>query len=156
MFGGVVGVAALAKAAGLTNVNLDGTVIRTDHASAPGPNGADLWGSGKRSTMVETHRSSPPRTAGRAGHADPGRPRLRKHRRQFPSPRQETRQSALTAEQQAYNTVICGIHGVCERANSLLKTTFKALRMVSLDPSGITWIARAALVLLQLEHGRTA
>ena len=34
-------------------------------------------------------------------------------------------------------------------------TTFKALRRVSLDPAAITRIARAALVLLQLEHGRT-
>lgn len=41
----------------------------------------------------------------------------------------------LTTEQQAYNKVIRSIHGVCERANSLLRTTFKALRMVSLDPS---------------------
>ena len=45
-------------------------------------------------------------------------------------------------------------HGVCERANSLLKTTFKALRRVSLDPSRITKIAAAALVLLQLEYDR--
>jgi hypothetical protein len=36
----------------------------------------------------------------------------------------------------------------------LLKTTFKALRRVSLDPSRITQITAAALVLLQLEHGR--
>jgi hypothetical protein len=36
-----------AKAAGLTHLNLDGTVIRTDHIAAPGPNGADLWWSGK-------------------------------------------------------------------------------------------------------------
>ncbi|MEU3283193.1 transposase family protein, partial [Streptomyces antibioticus] len=54
-----------------------------------------------------------------------------------------------------YNRVIRGIHGVCERANSLLKTTFKALRRVSLDPSRITKIAAAALVLLQLEYDRT-
>jgi hypothetical protein len=52
--------------------------------------------------------------------------------------------------------VIRGVHAVAERANALLKVTFKALRRVSLDPSAITRIARAALVLLQLEHGRTA
>jgi hypothetical protein len=39
------------------------------------------------------------------------------------------------------------------RANALLKVTFKALRRVSLDSASITRIARAALVLLQLEHG---
>ena len=53
---------------------------------------------------------------------------------------------------QAFNKVIRGIHGVAERANALLKVTFKALRGVSLDPAAITRIARAALVLLQLEH----
>ncbi len=52
--------------------------------------------------------------------------------------------------------MIRGIHAVAERANALLKVTFKALRRVSLDPSAITRIARAALVLLQLEHDRTA
>ncbi|CAM5230286.1 hypothetical protein SALBM311S_07128 [Streptomyces alboniger] len=64
--------------------------------------------------------------------------------------------SELDDEQQAFNSVIRGVHAVAERANALLKVTFKALRRVSLDPSGITLIARAALVLLQLEHGRTA
>jgi hypothetical protein len=36
-----------AKEAGLTHLNLDGTVIRTDRIATPGPNGADLWWSGK-------------------------------------------------------------------------------------------------------------
>ena len=62
----------------------------------------------------------------------------------------------LTGDQRAYNQLIRGVHGVAERANSLLKTTFKALRRVSLDPWRIGAITRAALVLLQLEHGRTA
>ncbi|MGC0313630.1 hypothetical protein QBC98_002106 [Kitasatospora acidiphila] len=35
------------KAAGLTHLNLDGTVIRADRVAALGPNGADLWWSGK-------------------------------------------------------------------------------------------------------------
>ncbi|MEZ3183278.1 IS5/IS1182 family transposase, partial [Streptomyces pimonensis] len=51
---------------------------------------------------------------------------------------------------------IRGVHAVAERANALLKVTFKALRRVSLAPAAITRITRAALVLLQLEHGRTA
>lgn len=40
---------ALARAseAGLSHLNLDGTVVRTDRVSTPGPNGADLWWSGK-------------------------------------------------------------------------------------------------------------
>jgi hypothetical protein len=61
----------------------------------------------------------------------------------------------LNLEQQTFNKVIRGIHAVAERANALLKVTFKALRRVSLDPASITRITRAALVLLQLEHGRT-
>ncbi len=36
-----------AAAAGYTHLNLDGTVIRTDRLAAAGPNGADLWWSGK-------------------------------------------------------------------------------------------------------------
>ena len=39
--------------------------------------------------------------------------------------------------------------------NSLLKTTFKALRNVSLCPWTITRITAAALVILHIEHGRT-
>ncbi|MFF4774422.1 transposase family protein [Microtetraspora fusca] len=36
-----------ATRAGLTHVNLDGIVIATDRVATPGPNGADLWWSGK-------------------------------------------------------------------------------------------------------------
>jgi hypothetical protein len=36
-----------AKDAGFTHVNLDGVVIPTDRCSVPGPNGHDLWWSGK-------------------------------------------------------------------------------------------------------------
>lgn len=61
----------------------------------------------------------------------------------------------LTIRQKTFNKVIRGVHGVAERANALLKVTFKALRRVSLDPGSITRIARAALVLLQMETGHT-
>jgi hypothetical protein len=61
----------------------------------------------------------------------------------------------LTESDEAFNAIIRGVHAVAERANALLKVTFKALRRVSLDPTAITRIARAALVLLQIEHGRT-
>lgn len=73
----------------------------------------------------------------------------------FRHPHKKPAGGELTEAQQTYNKVIRGIHGVCERANSLLKTTFKALRRVSFDPSRITKIAAAALVLLQLEYDRT-
>jgi hypothetical protein len=42
-----------------------------------------------------------------------------------------------------------------ERGNSLLKTTFEALRRVSLCPWRIGAITPAALVLLHHQHGRT-
>jgi hypothetical protein len=42
-----------------------------------------------------------------------------------------------------------------ERGNFLLKTTFKALRRVSLCPWRIGAITAAALVLLHHVHGRT-
>ena len=42
-----------------------------------------------------------------------------------------------------------------ERGNSLLKTTFKALRRVSLCPWRIGAITAAALVLLHHQHDRT-
>ncbi|MEV7706916.1 transposase family protein [Mesorhizobium sp. B2-3-3] len=73
----------------------------------------------------------------------------------FRHPVKKPQGGELAEHQQAFNKVIRGIHGVAERANALLKVTFKALRRVSLDPAAITRIARAALVLLQLEHGRT-
>jgi hypothetical protein len=57
----------------------------------------------------------------------------------------------LAESDQAFNAVIRGVHAIAERANTLLKVTFKALRRVSLGTSSITRIARAAVVLLQLE-----
>ncbi|HET9169300.1 MAG TPA: transposase family protein [Actinospica sp.] len=60
----------------------------------------------------------------------------------------------LTESQTTYNKVIRGVHGVGERANALLKETFAALQQVSLSPTRIGAIAKAALVLLHLEHDR--
>ncbi|MDQ0946140.1 hypothetical protein QFZ24_000063 [Streptomyces phaeochromogenes] len=73
----------------------------------------------------------------------------------FRHPVKKPKGGELTEQAQTFNAVIRAIHAVAERANALLKVTFKALRRVSLDPTAITRIARAALVLLQLEHGRT-
>jgi hypothetical protein len=47
------------------------------------------------------------------------------------------------------------VRAIGERGNSLLKTTFKALRNVSLCPWKIGEIVAAALVLLHFDHGRT-
>uniref|UniRef100_A0AAU1IDY7 Transposase family protein n=1 Tax=Streptomyces sp. NBC_00180 TaxID=2903632 RepID=A0AAU1IDY7_9ACTN len=176
-----------AKAAGLTHLNLDGTVVRTDRVAAPGPNDADLWWSGKHQHHGGNVQviSTPDGRPIRVSPARPGRehdttcarhhglldalnriaaeldmPTLADLGHEnagdgFRHPYKKPAGSELTEAQQTYNKVIRGIHGVCERASSLLKTTFKALRRISLDPSRITKIAAAALVLLQLEYDRT-
>jgi hypothetical protein len=54
-----------------------------------------------------------------------------------------------------FNTTHNGLRAIGERGNSLLKTTFKALRHVSLCPWKIGAIVAAALVLLHTEHDRT-
>ncbi|HET6952020.1 MAG TPA: transposase family protein [Acidimicrobiales bacterium] len=61
----------------------------------------------------------------------------------------------LTDTQKTYNKVHNGIRAIGERANSLLKMTFKALRNVSLCPQSIGRIVAAALVLLHVNHDRT-
>jgi hypothetical protein len=56
-----------AKAAGLTHLNLDGTVVRTDRAADPGPGGADLWWPGKHQHHGGNAQVISTRTAGRSG-----------------------------------------------------------------------------------------
>ncbi|WP_067540407.1 HARBI1 family protein [Nocardia crassostreae] len=60
----------------------------------------------------------------------------------------------LTEEQKAANKAHNSKRAVGECGNSLLKTTFKALRRVSLCPWRIGAIVAAALVLLHIEHDR--
>lgn len=57
---------------------------------------------------------------------------------------------------QDWRTFNAAIRSLAELANALLKATFKASRQVSLDLKALTRTVRAAFVLLQLEHGRTA
>jgi hypothetical protein len=61
----------------------------------------------------------------------------------------------LTDEQKDHNKAHNGKRAIGERGNSLLKTTFKALRNVSLCPWKIGKIVAAALVLLHTDHART-
>jgi hypothetical protein len=61
----------------------------------------------------------------------------------------------LTTTQQQFNKAHNGVRAIGERGNSLLKTTFKALRHISLDPGRIGSIAAAALVILHVDHART-
>ena len=58
-------------------------------------------------------------------------------------------------DQQAFNAVHSALRCLGERADSLLKTTYKALRRQRGCPRQISKIAAAALVLLHLEHDRT-
>lgn len=62
---------------------------------------------------------------------------------------------ALTDDQKTTNLIHAHLRSQAERANALLKTTFKALRRVSLCPWRIGAIVAAALVLLHQEHDRT-
>src|SRR5215218_5312401 len=61
----------------------------------------------------------------------------------------------LSTDQRTVNLLHAAVRAPAERGNSLLKTTFKALRRVSLCPWRIGAITGAALVLLHREHGRT-
>jgi hypothetical protein len=61
----------------------------------------------------------------------------------------------LTDDQRTVNLLHAAVRAPAERGNSLLKTTFKALRRVSLCPWRIGAITAAALVLLHHEHDRT-
>jgi hypothetical protein len=62
---------------------------------------------------------------------------------------------ACTTIEQQFNRAHNAVRAIGERGNSLLKTTFKALRNVSLCPWSISRITAAALVILHIEHRRT-
>jgi hypothetical protein len=70
-------------------------------------------------------------------------------------PVKKTTATTLTAEQRTINALHSATRALAERGNSLLKTTFKALRRVSLCPWRISGITAAALVLLHHKHNRT-
>lgn len=61
----------------------------------------------------------------------------------------------LDTDNRAYNHLLTRLRALGERAMAILKTRWKALRHVTLDPNRIGDITRAALVLTHLEHGRT-
>lgn len=58
----------------------------------------------------------------------------------------------LTADHQTQNTLISALRAPAERANALLKRTWKALERITLDPWRIGAITTAALVLLHLQR----
>src|SRR4051794_30326356 len=67
----------------------------------------------------------------------------------------KTSDALLTDDQRIVNLLHAATRAPAERGNSLLNTTFKALRRVSLCPWRIGAIPVAALVLPPREHGRT-
>ena len=70
-------------------------------------------------------------------------------------PIKKTAGSDLSCDQRTYNAVHGALRALGERANSLLKTTFKALRRWRGCPWRIGTIVAAALVLLHHDHHRT-
>lgn len=192
---GLHGALLAARAAGHTHVHVDGTLIRTDRCSAPGPtarvDGAgrrvDLWWSGKHgahggnvqvitvpdgwpiwtspvrpgrehdTTALRTHPEVLPALAEwtddtHAALADLG---YEGEQAALTIPVKRTADRPLTVDQRTINALHAATRALAERGNSLLKTTFKALRRVSLCPWRIGAIVAAGLVLLHREHGRT-
>jgi DDE superfamily endonuclease len=71
------------------------------------------------------------------------------------TPIKKTTDAPLTDDQRTVNLLHAATRAPAERGNSLLKTTFKALRRVSLCPWRIGAITAAALVVLHQQHDRT-
>src|SRR3954449_12507530 len=70
-------------------------------------------------------------------------------------PIKRTADRPLTDDERCVNALHAATRALAERGNALLKTTFKALRRISLCPWRIGAITAAALVLLHHQHGRT-
>jgi hypothetical protein len=70
-------------------------------------------------------------------------------------PIKNTPGNELNDDQRTVNALHAATRALAERGNSLLKTTFKALRHVGLCPWRIGAITAAALVLLHHQHDRT-
>ena len=66
------------------------------------------------------------------------------------------RNGRRAVDTKTYNALQTATRALAERGNTLLKTTFKALRHVSFDPGSIGVITAAALTVLHAEHHRTA
>ncbi|MGW3958166.1 transposase family protein [Streptomyces sp. NPDC004752] len=74
----------------------------------------------------------------------------------FRMPHRKPRGGELTVDQRQFNKVVGAIRAMAEKANADLKTRFKALRHVSLDPWRIGAVVAAALALFHFEKSRTA
>ena len=126
-------------------------------AAAPGLRGALLAARANTPATAAPCRSSPPRTAGRCGPRACGPADLgyEGERAALTTPIKKTPDALLTDDQRTVNLLHAATRAPAERGNSLLKTTFKALRRVSHSPRRSGAITAAALVLLHHEQGRT-
>jgi hypothetical protein len=157
---------------------LDGTLIPSTRSSAPSAAGHDLWYSGKHhrhggNVQVLTDETGFPVWT---GEVEPGSVHdilaARTHvlGALYPAAAAglptltdkgyagagigihvPTKGSDLAPDNQARNRMISALRAPAERANALLKRTWKALERVTLDPWRIGQITAAALVLLTLQ-----
>jgi hypothetical protein len=127
------------------------------------PDGWPLWTSGVRpgrehdTTALRAHPEALPLLAEwtDAGHAVLADLGYEGEQAALTLPIKKVAGRRLTADQRTVNALHAATRALAERGNSLLKTTFKALRRVSLCPWRIGAITAAALVLLHHQHGRT-
>ena len=127
------------------------------------PDGWPLWTSDVRpgrehdTTALRTHPEALPLLAAwtddeHAALADLG---YEGERTALTTPIKRSAERQLTADERTINLLHAAVRAPAERGNSLLKTSFKALRRVSLCPWRIGAITAAALVLLHHMHDRT-
>jgi hypothetical protein len=127
------------------------------------PDGWPLWTSGVRpgrepdTTALRTHPEALPVLAEWTDdeHAALGDLGYEGERAALTTPIKHAADRPLTADERCVNLLHAAVRAPAERDNSLLKTTFKALRRVSLCPWRIGAITAAALVLLHHAHDRT-
>jgi hypothetical protein len=127
------------------------------------PDGWPLWTSGVRpgrehdTTALRAHPEALPLLAEwtDAGHAVLADLGYEGEQAALTLPIKKVAGRRLTADQRTVNALHAATRALAERGNSLLRTTFKALRRVSLCPWRIGAITAAALVLLHHQHGRT-
>jgi hypothetical protein len=127
------------------------------------PDGWPLWTSGVRpgrehdTTALRAHPEALPLLAEwtDAGHAVLADLGYEGEQAALTLPIKKVAGRRLTADQRTVNALHAATRALAERGNSLLKTTFEALRRVSLCPWRIGAITAAALVLLHHQHGRT-
>jgi hypothetical protein len=167
---GLRGALLAARTAGHAHVTVDGTLIRTDRCHVPGPTArtdrsgrrVDLWWSGKHAAHGGNLQviAAPDGWPIWTSDVRPGREHdttaLRTHAEALPLLAEWTdAERPLTADERTVNLLHAAVRAPAERGNSLLKTSFKALRRVSLCPWRIGAITAAALVLLHHRHDRT-